>query len=327
MELYPFKFDLILKPTIWGGDRIAKLKGINRAAECVGESWEISDVPSSESVIMNGELKNKSLKDIISVYKQEIVGKSVYNKFETSFPLLIKFIDACGDLSIQVHPDDQVAQIRHSSPGKTEMWYVVDAMPDSELILGFRKNSSKEEYLEKLSNNSLEDILQNVPVEKGDVFYVPAGTVHAIGKGIVIAEIQESSDITYRIYDYQRKDKNGNERELHLDLALDVIDFHACPNPKTIYKANLNEVTPLISSDYFTTNVIVLHDGTLVRDYTSIDSFVVYMCLEGQFFLDYGNTDKLEVAKGETILLPAAIEHVQLIASDKARLLEVYIEL
>lgn len=326
MKLYPFKFNLILKPTIWGGDRIAKLKGIDVATECIGESWEISNVPSSESVVINGRLKNKSLKDIISIYQQEIVGKSVYDRFEANFPLLIKFIDACDNLSIQVHPDDKVAQIRHSSPGKTEMWYVVDAIPGSELILGFSRDSSKEEYLLKLSNNTLGDILQNVPVKKGDVFYVPAGTVHAIGKGIVIAEIQESSDITYRIYDYQRKDKNGNERDLHLDLALDVIDFHACTNPKTVYKTNINEVTPLVSSDYFTTNLISLENAIITRDYTQVDSFVIYMCLEGEFFLEYGNGEKLEVSKGETVLLPAAIKNIEFATSDKATILEVYIQ-
>jgi mannose-6-phosphate isomerase len=236
---------------------------------------------------------------------------------------LFKLIDANENLSIQVHPGDEVAAERHNSYGKTEMWYVVDADPGAELIIGFIKDCTRDEYLDALDNSKVEDLLQKVVVEKGDVLFIPAGLVHAIGKGVVVAEIQQSSDITYRIYDFKRVDDQGNERELHTEQALDVINFAAATNPKTVYKPVLNEITKLVSCEYFTTNMLKF-DRALTRNYGNIDSFVAYMCLEGSLIVE-ANDEKLIVSKGDTILVPAALVEVGLIPDGLCTLLEVYI--
>jgi len=236
--LYPLKFQPILKDKIWGGKKLKNL--FNKAAETdkLGESWELSGYENDESVVTNGFLAGNNLAELIEIYMDELVGDKVYNQYGLSFPLLFKLIDANENLSIQVHPGDEVAAERHNSYGKTEMWYVVDADPDGKLIIGFTKDCTREEYLDALDNDKVEDLLQHVPVKKGDVFFIPAGLVHAIGKGVVVAEIQQSSDITYRIYDFKRVDEQGNERELHTEQALDVIDFTASLHPKQIINLN-----------------------------------------------------------------------------------------
>ncbi len=323
MQLYPLKFDAILKSTIWGGERIASLKGIASTSSTVGESWEVADVKNDKSTVSNGPLRGRTLSQLLTAYKEELVGKSVYDRFADHFPLLIKYIDAHDNLSIQVHPDDETAKARHNSLGKTEMWYVVDAEPGAELIMGFEGERTKEEYLAKVADGTLDSILRKVPVEKGDVFFIPSGTVHAIGKGIVIAEIQESSDITYRIFDYNRKDKNGNGRQLHTDLAMDVVDFKACNLSKTPYEATVNGITPVVQCPYFTTSVIELQGGTLTCDYSQTDSFVIYMCLEGDVTLKCDGEAAERMVKGETMLLPAAIKNVCL--EGTGRLLEIHI--
>ena len=223
--LYPLKFRPIFKEKIWGGSKLRNQLFKNTSSDKTGESWEISGVEGNISVVDNGFLQGKSLNDIISEYKESLLGKKIYNKFGTEFPLLIKFIDADDDLSIQVHPDDNTAKKRHKSFGKTEMWYVIDADKNAELITGVCKNTNKGEYSELLLNKQLKTILNFEKVKKGDVFFIPAGRIHAICKGILLAEIQQTSDITYRIYDWDRKDDTGNERELHTESAIDVIDF------------------------------------------------------------------------------------------------------
>jgi mannose-6-phosphate isomerase len=253
----------------------------------------------------------------------DLLGDKIYEKYELSFPLLFKLIDANDNLSIQVHPGDEVAAERHNSYGKTEMWYVVDADPGAELIIGFTKDCTKEEYLDALEAGQVEDLLQKVPVTKGDVFFIPAGLVHAIGKGVVVAEIQQSSDITYRIYDYKRTDDQGNERELHTEQALDVISFAASKNPKTAYNAALNEITPLVECEYFTTNVLRI-DAAVTRNYGSLDTFVAYMCLEGSMVIE-SNGEKTPVVAGDTVLIPASLDEVALIPDGNATLMEVYI--
>ena len=321
--LYPLKFQPILKDKIWGGN---KLKSIfNKAAESdkLGESWELSGYENDESVITNGFLAGNNIAELIEIYMGELVGEKNFDEFGHTFPLLFKLIDANQNLSIQVHPNNEVAIERHNTLGKTEMWYVVDADEDGKLVIGFSKDCTQEEYLEALENDQVENLLQSITVKKGDVFFIPAGLVHAIGKGVVIAEIQQSSDITYRIYDYKRVDDNGNERELHTEQALDVIDFKASINPKTSYKVVENQISPLISCEYFTTNMLKF-DKAITRNYGSIDSFVVYMCLEGSFVL-ICNDEKLNVNKGETILIPACINEIDLIPDNLAILLEVYI--
>ena len=322
--LYPLKFEPILKDKIWGGTKLKSL--FNKAAETdkLGESWELSGYENDESVVTNGFLAGNTLPELIEIYMGELIGDSIFDEYGLSFPLLFKLIDANENLSIQVHPGDEVAAERHNSYGKTEMWYVVDAEPGAMLIIGFSDDCLRDTYLDALDEGLVEDLLQKVPVKKGDVFFIPAGLVHAIGKGVVVAEIQQSSDITYRIYDYKRVDDQGNERELHTEQALDVINFNASKEPKTVYTPLMNEVTPLVSCNYFTTNMLRFNKS-IARQYAKIDSFVSYMCLEGNFVIDFGG-EKTIVNKGDTILIPASIDELSLIPDAEVTLLEVYVE-
>jgi mannose-6-phosphate isomerase len=240
------------------------------------------------------------------------------------FPLLLKFIDANDDLSIQVHPDDELARKRHNSYGKTEMWYVIDTENDASLISGFNKEMSKEEYLDHLNDSSLSGILNRFHTSPGDVFFIPAGRVHAIGAGILLAEIQQTSDITYRLYDWGRVDHNGKSRELHTELAVDAIDYHYYSDIKTKYEDKLNEIVNLATCKYFTTNIIHFNK-TIDRDYIDLDSFVIYMCCKGKIDLIYNDTEKMEIVKGETVLLPATLKNVRLIPVEESELLEVHI--
>ncbi len=321
--LYPLKFEPILKDKIWGGTKLSTLFGKSSKTDKLGESWELSGYEGDESVVANGLLAGNNLTELIEIYMGELVGDKLFDEYGLSFPLLFKLIDANENLSIQVHPGDEVAAERHNSYGKTEMWYVVDAYQGAELIIGFTKDCTRDEYLDALDAGEVETLLQKVPVNKGDVFFIPAGLVHAIGKGVVVAEIQQSSDITYRIYDYKRVDDQGNERELHTEQALDVINFAAAKNPKTAYKVQPNEITPLVECDYFTTNMIRF-DAAVTRNYGSLDSFVAYMCLEGNLIIEY-NDEKTIVNKGDTVLIPACINELVLIPETEATLLEVYV--
>lgn len=323
IKLYPLKFTPILKEKIWGGNALNNIFSKSASGNKLGESWELSGYRGDESVVSNGILVGKTLSELIETYKGELVGYEIYEKYGLSFPLLFKLIDANDNLSIQVHPNDETALQRHDSFGKTEMWYVVDAEPDASLIIGFKNEYSKDEYLAALKAGNIESLLQSMSVAKGDVFFIPAGLVHAIGKGVVIAEIQQSSDITYRIYDYNRKDEFGNDRELHTNEALEVIDFSEAKEPKTIYQANLNEVTPLVQCNYFTTNVIRFNSRILCN-YTLLDSFVAYMCLEGNFEIEFGG-EKTTVNKGDTVLIPASLNELFLLPENDVSLLEVYI--
>lgn len=321
--LYPLKFNPILKDKIWGGTKLKSLFGKPDTTGKLGESWELSGYEGDESVIQNGLLAGNTLTELMEVYTSELVGDKIYDQYGLSFPLLFKLIDANDNLSIQVHPGDEVAAERHNTYGKTEMWYVVDADPDAELIIGFKTDCSRDEYVDALEAGKVETLLQKVPVTKGDVFFIPAGLVHAIGKGVVVAEIQQSSDITYRIYDYNRTDERGHERELHTEQALDVIYFKASKEPKTVYKSTLNEVTPLVDCAYFTTN-IVRCNAAITRNYDTIDSFVAYMCLEGKVVMEYKD-EKTVVNKGDTVLIPACIKELRLIPETESTLLEVYV--
>ena len=321
--LYPLKFEPILKDKIWGGTKLKNIFNKPATSDKLGESWELSGYENDESVVSNGFLAGNNLAELIEIYMGELIGDKVYDQYGLTFPLLFKLIDANDYLSIQVHPGDEVAAERHNSFGKTEMWYVVDADENAELIIGFSKDCSRDESLDALDDNKVEELLQHVPVKKGDVFFIPAGLVHAIGKGVVVAEIQQSSDITYRIYDYKRMDDNGNERELHTEQALDVINFDASENPKTAYQVIPNDITPLVSCDYFTTNLIQF-DTALIRNYGHLDSFIAYMCLEGSFIIE-ANDEKTVVNKGDTVLIPASIDEIGLTPHDKVTLLEVHV--
>jgi len=323
MKLYPLKFNPISKYRIWGGDKLNTELNKNFNVENIGESWEISDVEGDETKIANGNLIGKTLKELINEFKGDFVGKAVYEKFGNEFPLLIKFIDAKTPLSIQVHPSDEIAKLRHNSFGKNEMWYVMQADENSELIVGFDSALDRDSYQEYLKANKVLDVMHHEKVQKGDTFYIPTGRVHAIGAGVLLAEIQQTSDVTYRIYDYDRVDKQtGAKRELHNDLALDVIDFEVHDNYKTDYVKELNTSNKLVHSPYFKTNYLKVF-GSLSKDYTAIDSFIIYICVKGLInIIENGVTYTLK--NGETLLIPASIKNVELIAEEESEVLEVY---
>jgi len=324
-QLYPLKFKPLLKERIWGGNKLKTLMAKEGNCSHCGESWELSAVEDNISVVENGFLKDNNLQELIEIYMGDLVGDKIFEKFGIEFPLLIKFIDANDDLSIQVHPDDKLALERHKSFGKTEMWYVMDVNPGASLISGFNKQTNREEYIKHLNDKTLKQILNNPIAKPGDVYFIPSGRIHAIGSGILLAEIQQTSDITYRIYDWDRKDSHGNPRELHTDLALDAIDYNYYDNVKTKYQNKLNAMVNLARCEYFTTNRIAI-DKSIERDYIEIDSFVVYVCCKGSFDLIYGDTGRLEVSMGDTILLPAMHKNVTLIPRTTSEILEVYVE-
>ena len=322
MKLYPLKFSPLYKYRIWGGEKLKTQLNKVYTEESIGESWEISDVSGDETQVLNGDLQGKTLKDLIKEFKGDFVGEHVYNEFRNEFPLLIKFIDAKTPLSIQVHPNNKIAKERHNSFGKNEMWYVMQADKNSELVVGFNKEIDSNIYAKHIDENSILEVMHHEKVKKGDTFYIHAGRVHAIGAGVLLAEIQQTSNVTYRIYDYDRVDaKTGQKRELHNDLAIDVIDYEVYDTYKTAYKIAKNESNTLVDSPYFKTNIIEI-DGTLDRDYSKLDSFVIYMCVEGALELNCNYTSNT-IKIGETILLPASIDFVEL-KSDSAKLIEVY---
>lgn len=324
MKLYPLKFNTIYKDKIWGGQKIKDVLGkdFTPFPNC-GETWEVSGVEGNISVVSEGPLQKKDLKSLIQEYQGKLVGERVYEKFADDFPLLIKFIDANDDLSIQVHPDDELAKERHNSFGKTEMWYVMQADEGSSLISGFNKTLTKEEYLEAFNAGKLTSILNREDVSTDDVFFLPAGRVHTIGKGLMIAEIQQTSDITYRIYDFDRKDSEGNTRELHVEEALDAIDYNWYPEYKTKYSDESNQPVKLVKSKYFETNKIVLN-SELARDFSELDSFVIYICLEGSGEINFEG-GKTNISMGDSILVPASIKKYKLSASPSLKLLETYV--
>lgn len=326
MSLYPLKFQPILKDKIWGGSKLKTV--LNKDFSPLpnaGESWEISGVEGDISVVSNGKLAGNDLEELIEVYMGDLVGDKVYDQFGMEFPLLIKFIDANDVLSIQVHPDDELSKERHNAFGKTEMWYVIEADKGSELIVGFNQEVDKEKYVAKLEEGKLEEILNNEPVQKGSCFFIPAGRVHAIGKGILLAEIQQTSDVTYRMYDWNRTDDQGNPRELHTELAVDAIDYSFEKKYRTDYETETNKTKELVRCPYFTTNTLEF-DKQIEKDYSQLDSFVIYMCLDGDFTIESEDGITTEVAKGETVLIPAALENVILFPKGKTEILEVYIK-
>lgn len=324
--LYPLKFKPLLKDKIWGGSKLKNVLGKD-ASDKAGESWEISGVEGDISVAENGFLSGNSLEDLVEVYMGDLVGDRIYEMFGVEFPLLIKFIDANAYLSVQVHPDDAMAKERHNSYGKTEMWYIVEAEKGEDrgrLIAGFNKELDGEQYLAHLKGASLKKILNYEDVNSGDIYFMPAGRIHAIGAGVLLAEIQQTSDVTYRIYDWDRKDDAGNERELHTDLALDAIDFAYHSNYKTDYRPLANSTVTAVDCPFFTTGVIHL-DQPVDKDYNMIDSFVIYMCMEGSAGIAYpGGVEQIK--KGETVLIPAEIKNLAIIPAEPTTLLEVYIK-
>lgn len=318
-RLYPLQFDPIFKERIWGGEKLKLVLNKPITSKITGESWELSTVPGDVSVISNGFLSGKSLAEAINEFPEAILGKHVYEKFGKQFPLLFKYLDAREDLSIQVHPNDELAKKRHNSFGKTEMWYVLQADENAEIIVGFKEDSTPENYLKHLKNNSLNAILKTEKVQKGDVFFLETGVVHAIGAGNLIAEIQQTSDITYRIYDFDRKDASGNIRELHTELALEAINYKKSDTKKR-YSTQINQVNEVVNCPYFTTNFIPLNGAISVLK--KGNSFTVYMCTEGAFEIQHNN-ETLRYKKGDTILIPALLNQYQI--KGNASILEIYI--
>lgn len=322
-NVYPIKFTPILKDKIWGGEKLKNILQKNSASKNVGESWELSGVEGDISIVSNGFLKGKTLTNLIETYKDKFVGSGIYKQFGNTFPLLFKFIDANDDLSIQLHPNDELAKNRHNSFGKTEMWYVVNADVQAKLYIGFDKEYTNETYQSKFNKGEILEMINAVNVASGDVFFIETGTVHAIGKGILIAEIQQTSDLTYRIFDWNRTDESGASRELHTDLALDAFDFSKTNIEKVAYQNKFNQTEELVSCPYFTTNKLNVQ-GNFKKDLTKTDSFVVYMCIEGGGEISI-QTNKTQFTKGETVLIPAIANAVE-INAQHAALLEIYID-
>ncbi|MFO7869384.1 MAG: type I phosphomannose isomerase catalytic subunit [Bacteroidales bacterium] len=324
-QLYPIKCKPIYKQTPWGGSQIASVFNRTDVPSRCGESWEISALQDSVSVIENGFLAGNTLQEVIEVYMDEIVGQHVYEKFGIEFPLLCKFIDSHDYLSVQVHPDNELAKERHTSYGKTEMWYVIKAEEDAQLILGFDRDMSRDEFIALVQDSKqLVNSLSYHAVQQGEVFYVPAGLVHAIGQGVLLAEIQQTSDVTYRMYDWDRKDAEGNERELHLDMAVDAIDYSLAKQTPIVYESYTLGEQKLVESDFFVISLLHIH-AEFSKDYYPLDSCVIYMCVEGTGTIRYGEGETETISQGETVLLPAALREITIRAEHPLKILEVYV--
>lgn len=321
--LYPLKFRPQFKDYLWGGNKLKQVFGKPVEGETAAESWEISAVEGNISVVAEGTLEGSNLQELIDLYGERLMGEQVIARFGNNFPVLIKFIDARKDLSIQLHPNDALAKERHNSFGKTEMWYIMQADQGAELIVGFEETVDKEVYLEKLAQNALLEILHKEPVKAGDTFFINTGKVHAIGAGILLAEIQQTSNITYRIYDYNRKDKDGKERELHTDLALDALDYERKDDFRVEYdRETLNRPSNMVKSPYFITNFINVH-GLYEKQLINRDSFTIYICTEGNVRVKASDWEGTLKA-GESLLVPAELPGIQFSAA-AAKILEVHL--
>lgn len=322
MKLYPLKFKPILKEKLWGGTKLKDVLNKPSESEITGESWELSGVDGDVSKVANGDLEGVSLKQLIQQNGKDLLGERALNRFGDDFPILIKFIDAKQDLSIQLHPDDELAKARHNSFGKTEMWYVMNSDPDGKLIVGFNRDVAKDQYIKSLKEDTLLDLMNYEYVSQGDTFFINTGKVHAICAGVMLAEIQQTSDLTYRIFDFNRKDKDGNLRELHTDLALDAIDYEKKDDFKVNYSKASDVVNEMVDCPYFKTNFLDL-TTTMHQDITDRDSFTIYMCVEGEAKIknDWGT---ISLVSGETILIAAASTSIN-ITTTGAKLLEVTI--
>lgn len=327
MGMYPLKFQPILKQTLWGGERIVPFKRLHSSLTSVGESWELSGVKGNESVVAEGEYKGRSLAELVRQYKGTLVGEDNYARFGDTFPLLVKFIDARQDLSIQVHPNDEMAAREHGSMGKSEMWYVMNAEDGARLRCGFSGQITPEEYESRVADSTITEVLREYEVHPGDVFYLPAGRVHSLGAGTMVAEIQQTSDVTYRIFDFNRRDDRGNLRELHTALAAKAIDYTLLDDYRTHYEPQADAPVELVSSPYFTTTLYTL-ESELLCDYSDLDSFVIYVCLEGQCHIVADGGEAVSLVAGETLLLPASVQEVKIVPDGEScgvKFLETYV--
>ncbi|PLW99863.1 MAG: mannose-6-phosphate isomerase [Marinilabiliales bacterium] len=323
--LYPLKFKPIFKDKIWGGRKIKTLLGMDygELPNC-GEVWLVSGYDAEQSVVTNGFLEGNELNELVEVYMGELVGEKIFARFGNEFPLLVKIIDSNDWLSIQVHPDDELARKRNLDHGKTEMWYVLEADPDARLISGFNQDVEVNTYQEYLKGQTIKDLLNIVHVEKDDVFFIPAGRVHALGPGCLLAEIQQTSDTTYRLYDWDRIDAAGMKRELHTEEALAAIDFKKTSDCKTQYETELNKTTSLVASPHFVSRLIYA-DQPVLKNIIELDSFVIYMVVEGACSLKY-EEGKIGMKLGETVLIPAAMGNIVIEPDGKLKLLEIFID-
>jgi len=323
-KLYPMKFTPLFRDKIWGGQKIKSVLDMNFGAlpNC-GEAWVLSGVGGNETVVANGFLEGNELNELVEIYMDDLVGGKVYEKYQNEFPILVKFIDANDYLSIQVHPDDALAQKRGIGNGKTEMWYIISADKGSELITGFNQKITQKTYLDHLESKKLKEILNVEKVSAGDVFFIPAGRVHALGPGILLAEIQQTSDTTYRIYDWDRLDDKGNSRQLHTAEALEAIDFNVYDTYRSAYPAIKNTSIEVVNQPFFTTNMLHL-DKPLSKNYEELDSFVIYTCVKGDVVVNYQD-DIVKLRMGECLLIPNVVNQIDIHPSIESKLLETYI--
>ena len=317
-----FKFSPILKNTIWGGTKIAPFKNIHTQLRKIGESWEVSGVPGNETVVSEGPYAGRKLNDLVAEQKEKLVGRANYERFGNEFPLLIKFIDARDDLSIQVHPTDEIAHRQGRERGKTEMWYLMPSEPDATLLCGLRKQITPEEYKQMVSEKTIVDAIARYPVKEGDCFFLPAGRIHAIGSGCFLAEIQQTSDVTYRIYDFDRHDDLGRPRELHTELAAESINYEVLPDYQTHYTPQKDQGVQLVECPYFTTSVYDLTEPMTI-DYSELDSFVILIGLSGAGIVTEPDGSRFVLRAGETVLLPATT--TQLTVEGTVKFLETYV--
>ena len=318
----PLKFKALLKQTIWGGDKIIPFKHLDDHLENVGESWEISGVPGNETVVADGEYAGKKLNELVIEQKDKFVGKANYERFGDEFPLLIKFIDARQDLSIQVHPTDEIAKRQGKERGKTEMWYIMDSDKDAKLYSGLKKQITPEQYKAMVEDDTITDALAQYEVKEDDCFFLPAGRIHAIGTGCFLAEIQQTSDVTYRIYDFKRKDKDGNYRQLHTKEAAECINYTVEDDYRTHYEHKKNEGVTLVECPYFTTAVYDL-DEPMTLDYSELDSFVILIGLKGEGTITDNEGNTVTISAGESILVPATTDTLRVEGTIK--MLETYV--
>lgn len=318
----PLKFNAFLKQTIWGGNKIIPFKHLDSQLENVGESWEISGVKNHQTIVSEGEYAGRALNEVVEELKGKLIGESNYEQFGNEFPLLIKFIDARQDLSIQVHPTDEIAKKQGKSRGKTEMWYIMDSDKDAHLRSGLKKKITPAEYKEMVENDTILDAIADYSVKEGDCFFLPAGRIHSIGKGCFLAEIQQTSDVTYRIYDFKRKDKNGNYRELHTDLAAECINYEVLNDYRTVYTSQKNQGVSLVHCPYFHTAVYDL-DEPMTLDYSELDSFVILIGVTGEGTIVDNEGNETSLRAGETILIPATTNELKV--NGTVKFLETYV--
>lgn len=304
-----FKFDLNLKRVLWGGDKIAAFKGVTLPDHDVGESWEISGLKDHESIVSHGNDKGLSLRQLIDKYQGQLVGNRVYRKHGNEFPLLIKFIDAHQNLSVQVHPDDDLARRRHGCSGKTEMWYIIEAQSGASLLAGMSRTITPQQYLQHMANGTLLDVLARHTTHPGDIFFLPSGRIHSIGAGNLLLEVQQASDITYRVFDFDRLDSNGMPRELHTDLAIDAIDYTVSRDCQRHYPNRTGDI-PLINSIFFDVDRMIV-DGAMTRRMPH-DAFLCLMCIEGDALIDCGNGTLTHISRGESLLAPACLHYLDI---------------